>query len=180
MKHLFLQTHHYVLLKCQCEKTVKLTGETSFLADTLDGGVNGHGVIGSNMSNSMGGMGGMGHPPDVKPDISALQSPTSTHGSYYSYGHGMQPMPTSTQQSQGPPMHSTPLHSTTAPLGPPSMMSLGCVPPPSPPGMGMAHTTMGNKHICAICGDRASGKHYGVYRYSWIDRDQVLYLFFRN
>ncbi|XP_041369294.1 retinoic acid receptor RXR-like isoform X2 [Gigantopelta aegis] len=133
------------------------------ITDTLDGSVNGHGVIGSNMSNSMGSMGGMGHPPDVKPDISALQSPTSTHGSYYNYGHGLPPMPTSTQQSQGPPMHSTPLHSTTSPLGPPSMMSLGCVPPPSPPGMGMAHTTMGNKHICAICGDRASGKHYGVY-----------------
>ena len=34
------------------------------------------------------------------------------------------------------------------------------------------HPLSGSKHLCAICEDRASGKHYGVYRYGLCEGKQ--------
>ena len=134
-------------------------------ADTLENSGQGPGGMPGGMHMGHPGMGGMGHPPpDIKPDINSLGGSSSAHGGgFMGFGPGGMPgMPMSSQPSVGPNMSSQ-LHSPTSSMGSPPLM---CLSPTGTSSPGMPHSSLHNKHICAICGDRASGKHYGVYRYA--------------
>ncbi|CAC5398670.1 RXRA [Mytilus coruscus] len=143
-----------------------ISGETASMdhseMDSLDSSVGSSvGMSSGGMSGQMGSMnsmGGLDSPPDIKPDIGQLQMPG--HNFFSGFPQGLQmPMP-STQPSPGSaPMQSPGLLSPSSSVtSPSSMMSVG-----SPGSIGSPTNAFSTKHICAICGDRASGKHYGVY-----------------
>lgn len=161
----------FKILKCDLNLELQKSQYFIFLVvDSLDGVSSNSNMsttagMGMGMSPSMGisSMAQMGSPPDIKPDINSLVSQ-----SFYPYGI-QHPMSQSQASPGSQPMMSPGLHSPSSSVTSPSMMSIGSPgSASSPPGSNphMPHSNLNSKHICAICGDRASGKHYGVYRYT--------------